>query len=231
MRPIIKTTVALLTMLNIAAFAQTKGTFKDTRDGKVYKTVKIGTQTWMAENLNYNVSGSKCYGEDGQAYNYDSGNVTTLTSAEIQSNCNKYGRLYDWNMAKKACPKGWHLPSNAEWDKLYRFADGTSGKESPYNYYTASKYLKTKEGWNDYEGESGNGEDRFGFSALPGGLGYSDGDFLHVGYLGIWLSSSENRGHYGYGYTVIWGVLIGDEDPCWDVGGRCSLYSVRCVRD
>ncbi|MDR0515832.1 MAG: hypothetical protein LBH25_02175 [Fibromonadaceae bacterium] len=111
-----------------------------THGGQAYKTVKIGTQTWMAENLNYNAEGSKCNNNE-------------------PSNCEKYGRLYNWETAKKVCPSGWHLPSNEEWDKLYRFADGTSGTESPYKSKTAGKYLKSREGWEDYYGKPGNGLD------------------------------------------------------------------------
>jgi uncharacterized protein (TIGR02145 family) len=144
-----------LALLCIAAFAQQKGTFTDTRDGKTYKTVKIGEQVWMAENLNCEAKGSRCY-NDSISY------------------CDKYGRLYYWPMAMEVCPKGWHLPSNEEWDKLYRFADGTNGTESPYESEMAGKYLKAKSGWNDDEEKSGNGEDKFGFSALPGGYSYSD---------------------------------------------------------
>jgi uncharacterized protein (TIGR02145 family) len=65
----------------------------------------------------------------------------------------------------KACPSGWHLPSNEEWNKLYHHAEGTSGTESTYISEIAEKYLKTKKGWDDYEGKSGNGADIYGFSA------------------------------------------------------------------
>lgn len=78
---------------------------KDPRDGKKYQTVKIGNQIWMAENLNYDVSGSLCYGYN----NY---------------NCDKYGKLYKWHDAKSICPEGWHLPSLAEWNEMITFLGG-----------------------------------------------------------------------------------------------------------
>jgi len=179
----------------------------DSRDGKKYKVVKIGNQTWMAENLNYNASGSKCY--DNQ-----------------ESNCQKYGRLYDWNTAKTACPKGWHLPSNEEWDKLYRFADGTSGTGSPYDSKTAGRFLKATSGWNS----GGNGTDKYGFSALPGGYGYSNGTFYDVGTYGRWWSSSKNSSDDAYFRDIVLQIKV--TAPKVTLGnGKSRLYSVRCLQD
>ena len=101
-----------------------RGTFTDTRNNKTYKTTRIGTQNWMAENLNIETGNSVCYNND-------------------QANCTKYGRLYDWATAMEACPSDWHLPSNEEWEELLHYADGTSRAASPYKSETAGKRLKT----------------------------------------------------------------------------------------
>jgi uncharacterized protein (TIGR02145 family) len=171
------------------------GNFIDSRDNKKYKTIKIGNQTWMAENLNYNASSSRCY-EDDPSY------------------CKKYGKLYNLEAAMKACPKGWHLPSKDEWEIL---------EVSVGETLVAGKYLKAKEGWN----ESGNGEDTYGFTALPGGYGDSDGSFSNVGYNGYWWSSREGSSSDA-DYR---GMDYDDEGAYWVNYDKSSLYSVRCAQD
>ena len=147
------------------------GTFTDTRDSRIYKLVKIGDQTWMAENLNYDASGSVCY--DNSA-----------------SNCNTYGRLYDWSTALSACPDGWHLPSDSEWSILVKYADPSATGD--YSNVAGTK-LKATSGW--YSG--GNDTDEFGFSALPGGRGHS-GSFNDVGNYGDWWSATQYNTNYAY---------------------------------
>jgi uncharacterized protein (TIGR02145 family) len=192
--------------------------------GQTYATVEIGEQTWMAENLNYNAAGSVCY-------------------SNSETNCATYGRLYNWSTAmalsstcnstscssqvsakhQGVCPEGWHIPTNAEWDKLYRYVDGTNGTSSPYDSPTAGRYLKATSGWNS----SGNGQDTYGFSALPGGYGYSGGLFFNVGNYGYWWSASENDSNYAYSRYM--GYY--NEDAYYNYDGKDYLFSVRCLQD
>jgi uncharacterized protein (TIGR02145 family) len=171
------------------------GVFTDSRDGKKYRTVKIGTQTWIAENLNYAASGSKCYDNKPE-------------------NCAKYGRLYDWATAKNVCPSGWHLPSKSEYETLDKYVGGE---------IVAGKKLKAKRGWY----ENGNGTDEFDFSALPGGIGYSGGNFYSVGDRGYWWSASEITSYYAY-YR---GMSYFNNYTDWYDGEKHRLLSVRCVLD
>jgi uncharacterized protein (TIGR02145 family) len=184
------------------------GSFTDSRDGTTYKTVKIGNQTWMAENLNY-ATGGKCY-------------------KDSPANCQKYGRHYNWAEAKNVCPSGWHLPSNAEWDALYKFADGNSDTESPYKSETAGKQLKAAEGWNPSNGMPGGGDDNYGFAAIPGGSNYL-GKYDHLGNAGYWWSSSEyeedsDKAYYRF---MLWENIAAG----WNKNSKKLLLNVRCVRD
>ena len=205
-------------MFAVGVFAQTTRTFKDSRDGKTYKTVKIGSQTWFAENLNFSAKGSKCYGEGGVVVGFDEDgdpiNPTKLSNAEVQANCAKYGRLYDWETAKKACPAGFHLPSDDEWTALVNYAGGEE---------KAGKKLKSKAGWKD----NGNGMDDYGWSALPGGSGGSDGYFVIAGNCGYWWSATEGNANDAW-YR---GMYYDDENVYRDSYGKAYLFSVRCAQD
>jgi uncharacterized protein (TIGR02145 family) len=190
-------------------------TFTDTRDGKTYKTVKIGKQTWMAENLDYK-------SETGTNWCYN----------DSDSCCKKYGRLYDWETAKTACPAGWHLPAVQEWDNLARALGGKkqyySNEDMDFYYWdgNAGKKLKAKSGWNDCQGNSDNGTNNFGFSALPGGF-YRGGSFYSAGNYGNWWTATE----YSDGDAYI-RFMVYCYDFVYEGSNRKSNgFSVRCAND
>ena len=173
-----------------------------TYGGEVYETVVIGNQTWMAKNLNYNIPNN----DTDICYNKDS------------VNCAKYGRLYNWYTAKTACPKGWHLPSDADWDELVNYVENENGC-----YGCAGIYLKATSGWN----EDGNGEDKYGFFALPGGINSLDSSFRDIGDYGVWWSSNACYEYNAYGRIMYHAY----DYAYYDVGDKETLLSVRCVKD
>ncbi|MDR2591595.1 MAG: fibrobacter succinogenes major paralogous domain-containing protein [Chitinispirillales bacterium] len=202
MRKLILTTAAVAAAIAGAVAGEPSfGTFTDNKDGQTYKTVKIGKQTWMAQNINYQTeSGSWCYKNSADS-------------------CKKYGRLYDWKTATTVCPKGWHLPDVYEWHDLVATAGGQE---------TVGKKLKSKSGWNNLgDVKSGNGTDDYGFSALPGG---DRGGYGLAGYYGNWWSATENGVDlfdddvYGLGLGYRGEVDI-------NLYRKSNGYSVRCVED
>jgi len=176
---------------------KTTGYFTDTRDGQKYRTVKIGDKTWMAQNLNYQPP-------TGNSWCYDNDN----------SNGDKYGRLYDWNTAKTACPAGWHLPTREEWNDLVTAA---GGKVAGQVLKSATSYWKG----------GGNGTDNYGFSALPGGKRDSDGSFDDIGSTGYWWTAKEDGNGRAYFRYMDSGSDSVDELNY----GKSYGFSVRCVAD
>jgi uncharacterized protein (TIGR02145 family) len=207
----------------------TLGSFIDERDSKVYKTTKIGTQTWMAENLNYAVDNSWCY-SDSAAY------------------CTKYGRLYPWTVAMNlnstynsvlavdegviktphqgVCPHGWHIPTIPDWNTLTEHVDIYGGNEG------IGMSLKSTTGWSikTWEGlneEAGNGIDLFGFSVVSGGTLNSYGDFKYIGAAEYFWSATESSADMAYG-----NYFEGDSDDIFQVyDSKNAACSVRCVKD
>ena len=176
-------------------FKISSSVFTDPRDGRTYKTTQIGEQVWMAENLAFDIADSKCYDN-------------------VPSNCEKYGRLYNWETANKAVPLGWHLPTDEEWENLINFVGGFS---------VAGMKLKAIAGWRN----DGNGTDEYGFSALPGGDNCRINKFWGIRINGGWWTSTEcdakSAYHRGMGYS-------------YDGVSRYNyyketLFSVRCVKE
>lgn len=173
-----------------------KGIFIDDRDNQTYKIVKIGSKIWMADNLKLNTKdGSRCYKDD-------------------ISNCEKYGKLYNWNTAKEVCPEGWHLPKYDEWIELFDHYGGLG--EAKGAFLDPAEWKSTKKGSN-----------ASGFNALPGGRIYENSDY---GIKGAGFFWSNKR-------------IYGDEQPCFliyygkkkiqiEYRPKDSFYaSVRCIRD
>ncbi|MDR0516352.1 MAG: hypothetical protein LBH25_04835 [Fibromonadaceae bacterium] len=189
--------------------------------GHKYKTVIIGSQTWMAKNLDYR-------GEDGKlgyCYNDESGE-------DNGGYCSKYGRLYDWATAmalgsekngenyvvsgkhQGICPDGWHIPSSTEYDTLIKYVGKSSGTK-----------LKSKdaESWLN----NGNGTDDFGFAALPGGRYRNGNGFTYAGQDTRWWSATESDGKQAKAL-----FMRNDKNEADNTDyPKTDFHSVRCIKD
>ncbi|MCO5231440.1 MAG: fibrobacter succinogenes major paralogous domain-containing protein [Chitinophagales bacterium] len=190
------------------------GTLTDTRDGQKYKTVKIGNQTWFAENLRY------------------AGNIPNVTDAtewinlstpawcyydNESANNDVYGKLYNWYAVSTSniCPNGWHIPTDGEWKTLSNYLGGES---------VAGGKMKSTTGWNSPNTDATN---ESGFSGLPGGYRtiLYDGKFGDKGNMGQWWSSTDNPVLYFRGLRYDNRALINYfSNPNFG-------YSCRCVKD
>ncbi|MCQ2104119.1 MAG: hypothetical protein MJY98_12955 [Fibrobacter sp.] len=220
------------------------GEFLDTRDGKVYKTIKIcdkehkNCQTWMAQNLNYDpgdVSSfgerawSGCYGDGG----FDYYTQNRLTAEEAAENCSKFGRLYSWEVAmdkaacsygnacynryesaQGVCPDGWHLPSNTEWETLYKAASAQGLK--------ANSTL-----WKSYG--SVKNDNSFGFTALPAGFRDLKGNYGNMAEIARFWSSTENMGSPRV-FGFYWQLSYDESRVLHYNGEKYYGNSVRCIR-
>jgi len=199
------------------------GSITDSRDGQTYMTVTIGTQTWMAQNLNYETSNSYCY-NDSTKY------------------CEKYGRLYMWGAAmdsagtwstngkgcgfnkkcsptypvRGVCPDGWHLPTETEWNTLFSTVGGQS---------VAGTKLKSTSGWYS----DGNGTDSFLFSALPAGCRGRgrNGIYMDEGNFAFFWRPSEYNSIEAYRMILFYR----NDYATLDYNYEDYAFSVRCLKD
>jgi uncharacterized protein (TIGR02145 family) len=224
----------------------TYGTLYDVRDGRVYRTVKIGSQTWMAENLNYGTDSSWWYiGKDTSLPNADS-------IDESRTGGQKYGRYYKWTtvtgmddscttrfcilpdscmgksclgfdgpVRRGVCPIGWHVPRDTEW---VAFVSGVEGDPRVGKGY-GGRVLKAVTGW---VGEPQSGLDLFGFRALPAGYWFSDsGRSLFAGQSCVLWSASE----ISTGNAIDRYIGYGDYGVTRGASSKKGAYPVRCIKD
>lgn len=197
--------------------------FTDVRDAQIYRTVKIGTQRWLARNLNYKVDSSFCYNDS-------------------TSNCAKYGRLYPWQVAmaidtsyvhkswqgdtlrdtlhhQGVCPAGWRLPTPGDWNTLVQTA-GRLETAGTYADATAAIRLKADTLW----AATGTGTDEYGFDALPTGQRDETKAFQQLGaFFDIWTSveSQANKANNAYLQT---------ENVTRQItSSKTQAFSVRCI--
>ena len=199
----------------------------DPRDGQTYKTATIGTQTWMAENLNLRYI--------QPTSSLDSSSVCLNDSTEY---CDKYGRLYLWSAAMDSigmyssdglgcgsvtacspkypvqgiCPDGWHIPSRDEYKILIEYVGGDS---------IASIKLKSQNGWS----EKIEATDDYGFSVLPSSTLFSDGSYGEESYAYLWTSTTFSHGQ-AYAYNFRKNGQLVSIDFLED-----SFYSIRCIKN
>ena len=152
---------------NISLMKQ-DGDFVDSRDCQIYKTVSIGTQIWMAQNLNYTKAKSHCL------------------DMEHADNRSQYERYY-WRDAMDACPSGWHLPSQKDWNSLFFSVGGPS---------FAGKVLKSSTGWYGY----GNGTDEYGFSVIPDDVAWQSKKGLNT----VFWSATEDLENYALAMYLLY---------------------------
>ena len=191
---------------------------------RVYKKVTIGEQTWMAENLDYQMTRSWCGGGSG----------------ENAGDCDTYGRLYTWAAAmgkseaecgydheyecdlgtgnvQGACPDGWHIPTYSEWEELLNAVGGQS---------TAGTKLKATTLWE--AGAFSTNEDAYGFSALPAGYRYNGGVFYYTGkYAQFWSSTEYELSNFAYYINL----LHSANDAAMKYSIKMNGLSVRCLQD
>lgn len=181
--------------------------FTDNRDGKTYRTVTIGEQTQMAVNLNYETE--------------NNGMDSCWCYRNQPDSCNKYGRLYNWYAAMKACPTGWRLSNREDWDILADFVGGQKHEEyydGKHKWSLAGEKLKAKS-------PTWDGTDDYGFSGMPGGSYFFNG-FGNAGGYAIWWTATDNGGGMAYRRDICGG-------DCMDeyANGKSEGFSVRCLMD
>jgi len=225
---------------NVNVFAQqfnpdlTYGEVKDI-EGNKYKTIKIGTQEWMAENLRttkYNDGTKILVVTDDDQWGNDSIPMMCWFNNNRATYAAKYGALYNWyvinpgtNGNKNVCPTGWHVPSDAEWTTLINYLDPHAEGGDKWKNVAGGKMKST--GTDFWVSPNTDATNSSGFSGLPGGYRGFNGTFLGFGASGNWWSSTEDSTNAAW-YRALH-YVNGDVDRL--SYSKAFGFSVRCLRD
>lgn len=193
----------ILSLLVASQFALAKpgkkpNEFRDARDKQTYRTVKIAGLEWMADNLNFKTEGSYCYKDD-------------------EDQCMAYGRLYLWDAAKKACPAGFRLPTQKDFESLWTAAGAD---------FNAAYLLKTTYGW---KGET-NGNDTLKFSAMPAGNRFDDETYGNMEKFAFFWSADDAVEGIKPGDARVWYMTNKSMAFGYTSKPKIFGFSVRCVR-
>jgi uncharacterized protein (TIGR02145 family) len=169
--------------------------YKDPRDKQKYRTIKVGSRLWLADNLNYKMDGSFCYKDD-------------------ESQCMAYGRLYTWDAAVNACPQGFHLPTDDDFQSLWQAAGAD---------FNASYLLKSAYGWS---GET-NGSDTLKFSAMPAGNRFDDETYGNLSKFAFFWSSEASKEKQN---ARVWYMTSKSMSFSFMNKPKIFGFSVRCVQ-
>lgn len=200
----------------------------DARDGQTYKTVKIGNQVWMAENLNFNsnflpegaadsVYNSFCFGDDdancekmGRLYLWSAAMDSASIYSDDGAGCGYYVECEAKEVVRGICPEGWHFPNNAEWKKLFEAAGGEN---------FAARELKATTGW------SQNGKDTYGFGVFPSGRRNGYGSYEDENTAYFWVPDVQDKSS-AYVWSFTYAMFMMDDHFFED-----NSFAVRCVKD
>lgn len=211
-------------------------------DGNIYKTVQLGEQCWMAENLRTTRYADGTSIPLGTTYSYDE--AYRYCPNNNSSNVSSYGYLYNWKAVMGSsssssanpsgvqgiCPTGWHVPSNAEWTQLIIWVGSQSSYQCSSSSENIAKALASTYGWESSTnscavGNNPSSNNATGFSAPP--AGYYGGDYGYFGYSASFWSAAELYSSYAYyrhlGYN--------NANVYSRYGTKYDGFSVRCVRD
>lgn len=199
----------------------------DSKNEEFDNEIRIGNQIWSSKNLDVSTfrNGDPIYHAKSKIDWYNAGHNQEPAWCYYENNSNnnsKYGKLYNWyaiHDERGLAPKGWHVPTSTEIDRLSEYLGGD---------YKAGKKMKSKSGWD----EDGNGTNETGFSGLPGGMRYYDGDYYGEGFIGNWWSSTSKYEEEGKMFALYWSKdEIGPNKRYRSIDSKSQGKSIRCIKD